>query len=111
MGKDAAAPAVARLMAVELNAGLVRDQRLKKRLALDERQIRDVLAIKMQEIEGVIDEPHLALAVGRRLGVGEAGQSGVVDAAEFAIDVGGLRLHSASAAMMLGYLSVQSRPF
>jgi hypothetical protein len=59
-------------MAVELNAGLVCDQRLKKRLALDERQARDVPAVEVQEIEGVIDEPHSALAVGGRLGVREA---------------------------------------
>ena len=46
----------------------------------------------MQEIEGVIDEMHAALAVGRRLGVGEARQSGFVNAAEFAIEVGGLHI-------------------
>ena len=46
----------------------------------------------MQEIEGVIDEPHLALAVGRRLRLREARQSGVVDAAEFAVEIGGLHL-------------------
>src|ERR1700722_37708 len=49
--------AVASLMAVELNARLACDQRLKKRLALDKRQARDVPAVKMQEIEGVIDGP------------------------------------------------------
>ena len=85
--------AVARLMAVELKAGLVCDQRLKQRLALDERQARDVPAVEVQEIEGVIDELHAALAVGRRLGMGEARQSGVIDAAEFAVEIGGLRLH------------------
>ena len=37
--------AVACLMAIELKAGLVCDQRLKKRLALDERQTRDVPAV------------------------------------------------------------------
>jgi hypothetical protein len=35
----------------------------------------------MQEIEGVIDEPDPALAVGCRLGMSEARQSGVVNAA------------------------------
>ena len=84
--------AVARLMAIVLKAGLVGDQRLQKRLALDERQTRDVPAVEVQEIEGVIDQPHAALAVGRRLGVGEARQSGVVDAAEFAVDIGGLHV-------------------
>ena len=49
----------------------------------------------MQEIECVIDEPHLALTVSRRLGVREARQSGVVDAAEFAIQIGGLRRNGA----------------
>ena len=76
----------------ELKARLVCDQRLKQRLALDERQPRNVLPIKMQKIEGVVDEPNLALAVGSRLRVREARQSGVVDAAEFAVEVGGLRL-------------------
>ena len=46
----------------------------------------------MQKIEGVVDEPNLALAVGRGLGVGEARQSGVVDAAELAVEIGGLHL-------------------
>ena len=50
--------------------------------------------VEMQEIEGVIDEPHAALAVCRRLGMGEARQSGVVDAAEFAVDIGGLHVHA-----------------
>ena len=44
----------------------------------------------MQKIESVIDEVHAALAVGRRLGLREARQSGVVDAAEFAVEIGGL---------------------
>jgi hypothetical protein len=39
---------VARLVAVELKVGM---QRLKKRLALDERQTGDVAAVEMQEIE------------------------------------------------------------
>src|ERR1700722_364923 len=84
--------AVASLMAVELNARLACDQGLKKRLALDKRQARDVPAVKMQEIEGVIDEPHLALAVGRCLGVGEARQSRFTNATEFTVDVGGLHV-------------------
>ena len=46
----------------------------------------------MQEIESVIDEMHAALAVGRRLRLREARQSGVVDAAEFAVDIGGLHV-------------------
>ena len=46
--------AVARLMAVELKAGLVCDQWRKQRLALDERQARDVPAIEMRKIEGII---------------------------------------------------------
>jgi hypothetical protein len=46
----------------------------------------------MQEIEGVVDKENAALAVGRHLGVSKTRQSGVVDASEFAVDVGGLRL-------------------
>jgi hypothetical protein len=38
--------AITCLMAIELKAGLVRDQRLKQRLALDKRQARDVPAIE-----------------------------------------------------------------
>jgi hypothetical protein len=56
---------IAGLMAVELKAWLACDQGLKKGFALDELQARNVLAIKVQEIEGVIDEPHAALAIGR----------------------------------------------
>jgi hypothetical protein len=57
--------AVTRLVAVEVKAWLVRDQGLEQRLALDERQPRHVLAIKVQEIETIRDEPHATLAVGR----------------------------------------------
>jgi hypothetical protein len=44
----------------------------------------------MQEIEGVIDEPHLTLAVGHRLYIREAWQASLIDAAEFAVEVSGL---------------------
>ena len=46
----------------------------------------------MQEIESVIDELHIALAVGRRLGMGEARQSSLIDAAEFAVEISGLHV-------------------
>jgi hypothetical protein len=46
----------------------------------------------MQEIEGVIDEPHFAFAVGRGLSLRKARQSGVVDATKLAVDVGGLHI-------------------
>jgi hypothetical protein len=58
----------------------------------------------------LLDEPHLAHPVGRRLGVREAWQASVVNAAEFAVNIRGLRLHFTSAAMAAGYLSLQSRP-
>jgi hypothetical protein len=48
-------PAVARLVVVELKAGLGCDQWLKKRLALDERLTGDLAAVEMQEIESEID--------------------------------------------------------
>ena len=85
--------AVAGLMPVELKARLVRGQRLKKRLALEERQGGNVPPVQVQEIEGVIDEARPSLAVGRGLGLGEARQSGLVDPAELAVDIGGLRRH------------------
>jgi hypothetical protein len=47
----------------------------------------------VQEIESVIDEPHFVLAVCGRLRLCEARQSGLVDAAELAIDIGGLHIH------------------
>src|SRR5580692_5911667 len=84
--------AVAGVMAIELKAGLVCYQRLEQRPALNQRQTRDVPAADMQEIESVIDEMHAALAVARRLGTGKAGQSGVVDATKFPIDIGGLHV-------------------
>jgi hypothetical protein len=85
--------AVACLVAVELNARLARDQWLKQHLALDERQARHIASLKVQKIEGTINEPHIALAVGRRLGMGEARQAGVVNATEFAVEIGSLRLN------------------
>jgi hypothetical protein len=63
-----------------------------KRLALDERRRGDIPTVEMQEIESVIDKLHRALAVGGRLCLREARQSSVVDAAEVAVDVGGLHL-------------------
>jgi hypothetical protein len=59
--------AVACLMAVERKAGLARDQQVKERLALDERQSHEIPTVNVQEIESVIDKPDPALAVGRRL--------------------------------------------
>ena len=40
--------------------------------AFDERQARDVPPIEVQKIESVIDEMHAALAVRRRLRMGES---------------------------------------
>src|SRR5258708_22316686 len=82
--------AVARFMAIELKDRLARDERLKQRFMLNEREARHVPTVHMQEIEGVINEPDAALAVGRRLGAGEAWQSSLVDAAELAVKIGGL---------------------
>jgi hypothetical protein len=42
-------------VAVELKAGLICDQRLKQRLALKEREARDVPSAEVQKIESVID--------------------------------------------------------
>ena len=47
----------------------------------------------MQKIEGVIDEPHAALAVARGLGLRKARQSVVANAAQFAVEVSGLGPH------------------
>jgi len=68
--------AVADLVAVELKARLVCEQRFQKRLALNELMPRDVPTVEMQKIESVIHELHIAFAVGRRLGVGESRQPG-----------------------------------
>jgi hypothetical protein len=45
----------------------------------------------MQQVEGIIDEMHAALAVRRCLRMRKARQSSIVDAAEFAVEIG--RLH------------------
>ena len=44
----------------------------------------------MQEIESVKDELHIAFAVGRRLSVRDSRQASLIDAAEFAVQIGGL---------------------
>jgi hypothetical protein len=56
--------AVARFMTIELDTERALDQGLKKGFALDERKAQDSPPVQMQEIESVINEPHLALAVG-----------------------------------------------
>jgi hypothetical protein len=82
-----------RRVAIELKARLVCDQRLKQRLAPDKLKTRDVPPADMQEIEGVIDQMHTAFAVGRRLDVGEARQSFVVDPTELTVQASGLHVH------------------
>jgi aldehyde:ferredoxin oxidoreductase len=82
--------AVTRLMSIELKARLVCEQRFQKRFALDELKPRDVPAVDMQEIKGLIHELHSALAVGGSLGMGKARQSSLIDATEFAIEISGL---------------------
>jgi hypothetical protein len=72
-------------MAVELKAKLVREQRFQKRFALDELKGRNIPTVEMQEIGSVIDEVHIAFAVGRRLGMGESREPSLVDAAEFPV--------------------------
>ena len=63
-----------------------------KRLALDERKHRDVPAVEVQEIKRVVDQVHAAFAVRRRLRLRKTWQSSVINAAEFAVDVGGLHV-------------------
>jgi hypothetical protein len=48
----------------------------------------------MQEVEGAMDAPRFALAVGRRLGMGETRQPSLIDTGEFAVEIGGLRTES-----------------
>ena len=73
--------AVAGLAVVELDAGNVGDQRLEKRLALDERQTGGVAPVKMQKIENVVDQSNPALAIARSLCPRKARQSIVPNAA------------------------------
>ena len=47
------------------------------------------MRLRSQEIESVIDEPRSALVVRRGLGLGEARQPRFVNAAEFAVEIGG----------------------
>ena len=63
-----------------------RHLQLEKRFVLAERQAGDIPTTEMEEVEGIIHEPRPALAVGRRLGARKAGQPGVVDAADFAVE-------------------------
>jgi hypothetical protein len=100
--------AVAGLMAVELKAGLICDQRLKQLLALDKGKRRDIPTVDVQEVEDVIDEPRVALAaacVCAKLG-NPASSTPQSSPSRYAV----FTLTSASAAMALGYLSVQSSP-
>ena len=47
---------------------------------------------RCKEIESVIDEPHFARAVRRRLRLRKAWQSGAIDATEFTVEIGGLHV-------------------
>ena len=58
--------AIACLVSIELETGLVRHQGLKQRLAFDTREVRDIPVGKMQDIESVIDDLSAALAIARR---------------------------------------------
>ena len=83
--------AVASLMAIELEAGKIGHHRLKQRLALDKRQGCRVAAIQMQEGRRRKRPVHAARSVGRGLGLGEARKAVVADAAQLAVEIGGLR--------------------
>jgi len=85
--------AVARLMAIELQAGDIGHDRLQQRLALKERQACRFAAIEMQKIEGVKDQAPDALPVRRGLGLGEAWKAVGPYSAQFAVEVGRLRPH------------------
>ena len=85
--------AVANLMTIELQAGNIGHNRLEQRLTLNKRQGCRVAAIEMQEIEGVKDQAHAARPIGRGLGLGEVRKAVVADAAQFAVEIGGLRPH------------------
>jgi hypothetical protein len=84
---------LANLMTIELQAGKISHHRLKQRLALDKRQGCRIAAIKMQEVESVKDQAHAARPVGRGLGIGEVRKAVIADAAQFAVEIGGLRTH------------------
>ena len=101
---------IARLLAVELEVGNCRDQRLKKRLALDERQTRDDSAVEVQEIESEIDKANPARAIARGLGLRKARQPVVAYPAQFAVEIRGFRPTFVSASTTLGYLSRPSSP-
>ena len=47
----------------------------------------------MQEVKGAIGQMDSAFAIGRRLRLREAGQTGLVDTAEFAVDISGFHPH------------------
>ena len=80
--------AVACVVTIELKAGLADDQRLKKRLPLDEWKLGDVPICQVQEIESVIDDVNAALAARVWAKLGSPASSPT----KLAIDVSGLYL-------------------
>jgi hypothetical protein len=70
-----------RRAAADVGVSKPSDQGLEKRLSLNQRKLRDVPIRQVQNIENIINDVNAALAVGGGLGVGEARQPGVVDAA------------------------------
>jgi hypothetical protein len=76
--------------------------RVKQRLALDEWKLRDVPIGQVQKFERVMDEMHIALAVGCGLRLRKTRQSAVVNAAELAVDIGGLHIEVRECTMALG---------
>ena len=83
--------AVANLVTIELQAGNIGHDRLKQRLTFDKRQGCGVAAVEMQKVEGVKDQAHATRAIGRGLGLGEVWKAVLADAAQFAVEIGGLR--------------------
>ena len=67
-------------------------KRLKNRFALDERQSGDLLAIEVQEIKGVLKRASPRARRRSPPGCGRSSVAPLVDAAEFAVDVGVLHV-------------------
>ena len=78
-------------MAVESQARDISNDRLQRRLALNEWQAGGVTAIKMQKVEGIKDQARTPLPVRSGLGFSEAWKAVGPDAAQFTVEIGCLR--------------------
>jgi hypothetical protein len=102
--------AVACLVGAEVDAwGWRAEQGRKSGLAFGKRQRGDLFAVEFEEVEEIIDEAGAAL-VGGLLHEAEVGNAVWTHGAEFTVEIGRLDGSFVRAAVVAGYLDVQSSP-